>query len=456
VPILSRARDLVSRVFTPPVAKQGFWLPLGGGWLPGDSPWNFWQTGMNPLPIEQSGIVAACVAAYAQTVAMCPGTHWRTTADNGRDRVTNSALSRILKQPNTYQSASDFFLNLTTNLYTEGNAYALALRNSRYEVSELHLFNSRFSRPSVAADGSIFFGLGGNPMIEQRISRELLTMVPARDVLHIKLNVQPGYPLIGEPPLTAALLDVAASNSMVKQALAYANNQGRPSGIIHTDQEVTRAQAEELRAEWELHTKGANAGGTPIMGWGLQWQQVSGTSRDAQLAELLQISDQRIATAFRVPLALLSLITGQMPQASTQDLINFWLASGLGFALNHIEDAIGRFFGLTGYPDEYLELDTRALERMQLKDRIEALARGVQGGIYAPNEARAMEDLAKAKDGDEPRVQQQVVPLSFGAEPPKPPPVTAPPAEAAPQDNTNAADGQKAASAYRKHRRLAA
>jgi HK97 family phage portal protein len=456
VAILSRARDLVSRVFSPAVQKQGFWLPLGGGWLPGDSPWNFWQTGMNPLPIEQSGIVAACVAAYAQTVAMCPGTHWRTTSDNGRDRVTNSALSRILKQPNTYQSASDFFLNLTTNLYTEGNAYALALRNSRYEVSELHLFNARFSRPSVAADGSIFFGLGGNPMIEQRISRELLTMVPARDVLHIKLNVQPGYPLIGEPPLTAALLDVAASNSMVKQALAYANNQGRPSGIIHTDQEVTRAQAEELRAEWELHTKGANAGGTPIMGWGLQWQQVSGTSRDAQLAELLQISDQRIATAFRVPLALLSLITGQMPQASTQDLINFWLASGLGFALNHIEDAIGRFFGLSGYPDEYLELDTRALERMQLKDRIEALARGVQGGIYAPNEARAMEDLAKAKDGDEPRVQQQVVPLSFGAEPPKPAPVAAAPAEAPPQDNANAADGQKAASAYRKHRRLAA
>jgi HK97 family phage portal protein len=428
VAILSRARDLVSRVFSPPVAKQdGFWLPLGGGWLPGNSPWNFWQTGVNPYPAECSGIVAACVAAYAQTVAMCPGTHWRTTPDNGRDRVTNSALSRILKQPNSYQSTSDFFLNLTTSLYNEGNAYALALRNSRYEVSELHLFNPRFSRPSVAADGSIFFGLGGNPMIEQRLSRELLTMVPARDVLHIKLNVQPGYPLIGEPPLTSALLDVAASNSMVKQALAFANNQGRPSGIIHTDQEITEAQAKELRAEWDANTKGQNAGGTPIMGWGLQWQQVSGTSRDAQLAELLQISDQRIATAFRVPLALLSLITGQMPQASTQDLINFWLASGLGFCLNHVEDAIGRFFGLTGFPDEYLELDTRALERMQLKDRLEALARGVQGGIYAPNEARAMEDLPAAKDGDEPRVQQQVVPLSFGAEPPKPPPAAVTP-----------------------------
>jgi HK97 family phage portal protein len=437
VPLISKARDLVSRVFSPPVAKQnGFWMPLGGGWLPPDSPWNFWQTGMNPLPFEGSAIVAACVAAYAQTVAMCPGTHWRSLANNGRERVTTSALSRFLKQPNSYQSTSDFFLNLTDALYTEGNAYALGLRNNRFEPYELHLMNPRYSRPNVASNGEIFYSLGGNLVVDQMISRELLSAVPARDVLHIKLNVQPGYPLLGEPPLTSALLDVATSNQIVKQALDFARNQGRPSGVIQTDLQLNDAQTKELRARWDEQTKGQNAGGTPILTWGLKWQQVSGTSRDAQIAELLQISDQRIATAYRVPLALLSLIAGQTPQGGTDSLVRFWLASGLGFALNHIEDAIGRFFGLGGFPDEYLELDTRALERSELKDRIDALARGVQGGIYSPNEARAMEDLPKAVDGDEPRVQQQVVPLSFGAEPPAPPTPPAPPPK--PDDATPA------------------
>ena len=47
-----------------------------------------------------------------------------------------------------------------------------------------------------------------------------------------------------------------------------------------------------------------------------------------------------------------------------------------------------------------------------MKDRIESLARGVQGGIFAPNEARNSEGLESVAFGDEPRVQQQVVPLS--------------------------------------------
>jgi hypothetical protein len=88
---------------------------------------------------------------------------------------------------------------------------------------------------------------------------------------------------------------------------------------------------------------------------------------------------------------------------------------------------------LSGWPDDYLELDTAALERSQLKDRIDALARGVQGGIYSPNEARALEDLPAAEAGDEPRVQQQVVPLSaWDKAPLAPPPPAAPAAPPAP------------------------
>jgi hypothetical protein len=66
-----------------------------------------------------------------------------------------------------------------------------------------------------------------------------------------------------------------------------------------------------------------------------------------------------------------------------------------------------------------------------MKERIEALSHGVIGGIYAPNEARRMEGLPDVKFGDEPRVQQQVVPLSFaGKVPPAPasPPTPSTPA----------------------------
>ena len=84
----------------------------------------------------------------------------------------------------------------------------------------------------------------------------------------------------------------------------------------------------------------------------------------------------------------------------------------MNFCLNHIETALDALFGLIGYPDEYTEFDVSALLRSAMKDRIEAFARGVQGGIYSPNEASADFGLKKVPDGDEPRVQAQVVPLS--------------------------------------------
>jgi hypothetical protein len=98
------------------------------------------------------------------------------------------------------------------------------------------------------------------------------------------------------------------------------------------------------------------------------------------------------------------------------------------------------FFGLSSWPDEYVEFDTRALLRSAYKDRIEGLARGVQGGIFAPNEARRSEDLPDAVNGDKPRVQQQVVPLDWGGFEFQPAPVAAPPPPNLPKDEPKPSD----------------
>jgi hypothetical protein len=135
---------------------------------------------------------------------------------------------------------------------------------------------------------------------------------------------------------------------------------------------------------------------------------------------MAKISAEHIALVFRVPLQILGL--GGTTFGSTEALIQFWVAGGLGFALNHIEESFGLLFALKGQPEEYVEFSTEALMRSAMKDRIEALTRGVQGGICSPNEARNKEGLDDVKAGDEPRVQQQVVPLSAAEQITKPPP----------------------------------
>ena len=433
--------NFISRIFSPLIKTAGegqprpgpYELPATGGWLPADSPWNWWQFGIDPLyGFENSAIVEACLSAYSQTVAMCPGDHWKGNDKDGRDRVTTSALSRILRYPNDYQSPSDFMLNLTRHLYSDGNAYALALRNDRYEIDELHLMDSRMSYPQVATTGDVFYALGGNSVIERLIKEQLV--VPQRDVLHVRLHTtrrRYPYPLVGDTPLGAAMQDIMLSGAITEQQIQFYKNQARPSAVLTTDLILDKDQVQFIRDRWDEQSKGLKQGGTPILTGGLKPAMLGLASKDAELANMMKVPEEHIAMAFRIPMAVLGI--GGTTAGSTEALMMQWISSGLGFALNHIEDAYGRLFSLKGQPDEYLEFDTKALLRSAFKERIAGLAQAVQGGIFSPNEARAEESLDAVKFGDEPRVQQQVVPLSAAAAiPAAPPSGGAPPGGGAP------------------------
>lgn len=396
-------------------AAEGEYRPgpylLSDGWLSAKAGrlLNWWQNGYSLQPYGVgSAMVEACVSAYSQTVAMCPGAHKRSTGDGGTEIVTNSALSRILKRPNDYESMSDFLLNVTRRTYTKGEAFGLAIRNNRGEITEIH--RMREGAPVLAVDGSIFYRLSGNEIVEQRF--DLAYPVPARDVLHIRLHT-PRHPLKGESPILSVALDLAMSGAALNQQTTFYMNQAMPSFMLETDQQLTREQTEQLRQRWIEQTTGENAGGTPVLAWGLKAKPVTGTANDGRLADLLKLSDQNVALAFRMPLQILGI--GGTPFASTEALMSAWRSTGLGFILNHVEEAFGLLFDLKGMPDEYLEFDTEALMRSSFKEMIDALVAGADK-VFTRDEARAKIGLPKKTGGDQLYVQMQDIPLAMAEE----------------------------------------
>ena len=221
--------------------------------------------------------------------------------------------------------------------------------------------------------------------------------------------------------------------------------------MLSTDLQLSAAQTQDLRDRWNDQAKGLHQGGTPILTAGLKVQPWSVGGKDAATADILKLTNEHIALAFRIPLQILGI--GGNAYSSTELLMQSWIASGLGFALNHIEEAFGVLFDLYGQPDEYVEFDTGALLRSAQKERIEAMARGVQGGIFSPNEARNMEGLDNVKFGDEPRVQQQVVPLSAAAAIPATPPAPSPPPAAPPETKGHRDDIEREVQKYPRWRR---
>ncbi len=413
------------------VYREGpYYLPNSGGWLSADAGrhTNWWQNGYSLEQVGSSAMVEACVSAYAQTIAMCPGNHWSWTETKGRERIVTSALTRLLRFPNEYQSISDFLLNATRSLLLEGNAYALAQRNDRFEIIALHLMHSDSSGAQVAENGEIFYHLAGNAVVDAMLGQKKI-VVPSRDVLHLRLHT-PRHPLLGESPIAAASMQLAAGSAALQQQIQFYLNQARPSFVLSTDQVLKIEQARELRGLWNEQAAGMAQGGTPILTAGLKATAISVSQVDSQLADILKLSDQAIANVFRVPLQKLGI--GSTTYSSTEALNSDWLASGLGFMLNHIEEAMGLMFKLKGQPDEYLEFDTSALLRSSFKERIEAYAAATKGGVFSRNEARREFELKPVGGGDEPWVQQQDIPLSVAYDNAKNPPQPIAPALPAP------------------------
>ena len=61
--------------------------------------------------------------------------------------------------------------------------------------------------------------------------------------------------------------------------------------------------------------------------------------------------------------------------------------------------------------DEFAEFDTRRLLRGDFKNRMEGLSKGVNSGIYTPNEAREAEGLNPVEGGDILRVPVNTAPI---------------------------------------------
>jgi HK97 family phage portal protein len=400
------ANSPVKRLYTAVRKGLGYPLPSSGGSIPFDWPTNWFQTGHNPQGNGSNVTAQACIAAYAETMAILWPYQYAVSSSDEKTKVRSSSAARTLRNPNPYQTRSDFMLNLVTNLLSDGNAYAVGYRDDRNQITQMHLLPPRSTTPYVDPETkAVFYAAGDNPLIASETS----FLIPARDVLHVKLHT-PRHPLVGVSPIVNLAMAMASNNAITAHQAQFFNNMRRPSGVLSSDMELTVDQMAQLRTAWDAQSKDLNSGGVPILGMGMKWQPMSISSQDAELAKAFNMGVEDIARAFRVPLPLV----GDLRYGTynnTETLLSMWLATGLGFVLEHVELSFDKFFEMAD--NQTIEFDTHSLLRSDFAGRIDGLTKGLTGGLYTPNEARQREGLPKVEYGDTPIVQQQMVPLGW-------------------------------------------
>jgi len=388
--------------------------------------------------------VYACVMAFARAVSQCYPAHKRTDAAGNVEIIRTSPASRLLRRPNGYQTWPQFIYNVNAQMGFDGEAVALILRDDRYAPVSFHLCRRATFMPYIDPDNqAIYYSIGDNPMA-LRAGENML--VPERDVIHFR-EYTPRHPLCGESPIKAAALATGVNVALSATQAAFFTNMARPSGVLSTDQTLTRSQMTELRAAFKEQSSGMASGELPILANGLKFQQMTVNSVDAQLIEAQRMSVEDIARVYATPLPVI----GDLSKATlnnTESLVNLWLSLSLGSRLENIERSLDRAFEFG--QDDFIELDTAALLRSDFLARVDGLTKGIQGGLYTVDEARAREGLSPAVGGAEPLLQVQMTPLSMlkelaekAAEPP-PPPVApkAPANDDAEEDEGDAAEAE--------------
>lgn len=400
--------------------------PTPDGCIPVNWPAEWWQRGMTPLCSGEPAIRQACIDAYAQTIASMDLLLQKKNAKGGFDEIDTGAVPKVLRNPNSYQTRSDFILNLVWNLFEFGNGYAVLQRDGN-EVVAMHLVAARNTVPYVDGQtGAIFYAVGGNPLIAGGVNY----LIPQRDILHVRLHT-PHHPLVGVSPITAAALAMMANVAITSQQAAFFMQMARPSGVLSTEATLTRPQIDMLRQAWKDQSAGLNAGGVPILSNGMKWQAMSISSQDSEIAAAFNMTIEDVARAFRVPLPLVGSPVGATYN-NVEQLISLWMSTGLGFVLEHIENTFDMALEIP--KGQFIEFDTDTLQRTDFKGRVDALTKGISGGLYSPNEARAREGLPEVDFGQEPRLQAQVVPLSRIDAQPATSATPAPPAEEEPEE----------------------
>ncbi|MGA0613248.1 phage portal protein [Paracoccus sp. KR1-242] len=409
--LIERARSLATRIKNAYAVGMGaagsaaFPLPYSGGNVPASWPWNFWQQGRDPISATNNPTVAACTDAYAHTIASLKAHHVRQLPNGGRQVIRDSPAARFLRTPNGYQTRSDFMLNFIKSLLYTGNAYGAAMRDDRNQIKAVHILHPNTTRPLVDWESQTVYYAG---FYSDLMEWDSSYVIPARDMLHVRLYT-PRHPLIGVSPIENLALDIMANNAIMSHQALFFTNMSRPSGIISVPDKLNRDQMQTLREAWYAQSQQLNSGGVPILAYGAKWEPMVISSQDSQLVEAFRLGVEEIARAFRVPLPMI----GDIRYASynnVEQLISNWLAMGLGFHVEHLEACIARFFELPR--DESIQFDVDGLLRTDFQARVDALTKGITGGLYSPNEARNKEGLPSVPYGDEPRLQAQVVPLS--------------------------------------------
>lgn len=300
----------------------------------------------------------------------------------------NRTRSELLERPHPDLTPLELWRLTYVHRALWGNAYVQKLRNQVGEIRELWpIAPDRVQvdreRPSADNPSGKWFWVTDD-------WGDLHRLTP-RDILHIPGLGYDG--LTGCSPVRAAAQGIGLAQAAEKSAAKLFGRGNMVSGVLQTEQRLTKEQADALKARWQAKVGGIeNAHQVAVLDSGASFQPVTMPLKDAQFLESREFQITEIARMFGVPLFLLmetakstSWGTGLEQQAQgwvTFDLAPTWLSP--------TEQRITKELLP---PGEYAHYALQGLLRGDSSSRATFYRAMRDTGVMSANDIRALEEL---------------------------------------------------------------
>jgi HK97 family phage portal protein len=405
-------------------------LPGPNSWFPiiRESFAGAWQRGIT-VPVEDAlahPTYWACVTLIAGYVAKIRPRLMEDRSGIDLEVERQSPYSRVLERPNHYQNRIQFFTYWMLSKLMRGNAYALKQRDNRDIVVALYLLDPLRVRPLVSPAGQVYYACQQDPLAD---ITEASLVIPAREIIH-DVGFAPYHPLCG-------LSQVYACGHAAMQALSINQNASKLfsggfqlGGILSAPGEISKANEERLEKYWQENYGGSsNAGKIAVLGNGMKFEKPQVMSAvDAQVIEQLKWDDEKICAVHHVPGYMVGV--GPLPSYNNVEALGQqFYGQCLQLYFEALELCLTEGLEVDN-ADYHVEFDVEELDRMDSVQRMDVATKGIVGGVFKPNEARAKFNLPAVDGGDQVYLQRQNWPLELlGADnvpPPSPTPAPAP------------------------------
>ncbi len=333
------------------------------------------------------------VSLISRDVAKMPLHAYERTSDGGKNRATGESIYSLLRyKPNPVMNAFNFKQFIQSRALLTGNGYAFIERNNAGKVLALWPLNDYRVCP-ILIDGDLSYELSDD-------SGKVSEIIPARNMFHLRGigdRIQ-GYSLISYAQETIGL-----SIATQKYTSMYFSNGAKPQIILQHPANLSDEAATRLRRSFGKRHQGIdNAFKTAILEEGMTLATVAINNREAQLEELVKLTQKEVAQFLNIPLGKLGESESvsynsaeQENQSYLDNALDPWLVAWESECYDKLlsksqKDKDSVFF-------EFLRT---ALVRMNATDRAALYTSGLQWGWLLRDEVRSAENMNPLPDGE--------------------------------------------------------